>query len=268
MAHPTLKSARPHPKIVDLAQAIKSIAQTRHRFSRYAEQVFRSLQFAFLPGNCLLCGCLSRRRIDLCEVCEQRLPWNHHSCNGCAMPLDRELVGLCDQCRVRRLAFDSARAPFLYQDEIARVLSQAKFRAGFTGLALLSELCAPHFARETEKPDMLVPVPLSWQRMMARGFNQSALLARDMGRRLGTPVRFGLLKRRRNTRAQSGLSRRARLKNLVGAFEVRQPLCGQRVALIDDVITTGATALAATKALKKAGASRVVVWACARTPNS
>ena len=206
--------------------------------------------------------------MDLCEVCEQRLPWNHHACDGCAMPLGRELVGLCDQCRARRLAFDSARAPFLYQDEIARVLSQAKFRAGFTGLALLSELCAPHFAIETEKPDMLVPIPLSWQRMMARGYNQSALLARDMGRRLGTPVRLGLLRRRRNTRAQSGLSRRARLKNLVGAFEVREPLCGQRVALIDDVVTTGATALAATKALKKAGASRVVVWACARTPNS
>ena len=230
--------------------------------------MFRSLQFSLLPGVCHLCGLPSRRAIDLCKICEQALPWNFRACAGCAMPLDRELVGLCDQCRVRRLAFDSARAPFLYQDEIARVLSQAKFRAGFTGLALLSELCAPHFARETEKPDMLVPVPLSWQRMMARGFNQSALLARDMGRRLGTPVRLGLLKRRRNTRAQSGLSRRERLKNLVGAFEVREPLSDQRVALIDDVITTGATALAASKALKKAGASRVGVGACARTPNS
>ncbi len=144
---------------------------------------------------------------------------------------------------------------------------RAKFKVGLTGLALVSELSAAQAALVREKPDLLVPVPLAWRRMVERGFNQSALIARHYGRHLGIPVCSRTLRRKRHTRAQSGLSRRARLKNLVGAFEARGDLGGQTVALVDDVLTTGATALAASKALKKAGAKKVFVWVCARTPD-
>lgn len=204
--------------------------------------------------------------MDLCEFCEQDLPWNIHACAGCALPIDSSVMGLCHRCRDRPLAFDGVCAPFLYQDEISRLLARAKFKAGLTGLAMVSELCATRLLLERERPDELIPVPLSWQRMVSRGFNQSALIARHYGHRLGIPVRHGRLKRRRHTRAQSGLSRRARLRNLVGAFQARGDLSGKRVALVDDVLTTGATALAASKVLKRAGAEEVFVWVCARTP--
>ncbi len=224
------------------------------------------LLYGFLPGNCLLCGSPSRRAMDLCESCEQDLPWNVHACAGCALPLPGSVMGLCDRCRNRQLAFDGVCAPFLYQDEISRLLTRAKSNTGLTGLALVSELCATRFSLERERPDALIPVPLSWQRMVARGFNQAALIARHYDRRLGIPVRHDVLRRRRHTPKQSGLSRRARLRNLVGAFEARGNLSGQSVALVDDVLTTGATALASSKALRKAGAKSVVVWVCARTP--
>lgn len=228
--------------------------------------MFQKLQFALLPGTCLLCGLPSYRAMDLCQVCELRLPWNLRACVGCALPLNERLIERCDQCRSRRLVFDQVNAPFLYEGEVARLLAQGKFHAGFTGLALVSDLCASQFASEREMPDVLIPVPLSWRRTLSRGFNQAALVALRLGRTLGITANPSLLKRRRHTRAQSGLTRRARLKNLVGAFQAQGSLLGQHVALVDDVMTTGATALAASKALKKAGASRVVVWVCARTP--
>lgn len=230
--------------------------------------MFKTLQFALLPGNCLLCGVPSRREMDLCESCEEDLPWNTQACPACALPMTGRAFGACDQCRGRKLLTDAVCAPFLYEGEIARLLSRAKFQAGLTGLALISELCATRLREEREMPEVLIPVPLSWQRMMARGFNQSSLIARHYGRRLGVPVKDGLLKRRRHSRAQSGLSRRGRLRNLVGAFEARGDLTGRRVALVDDVLTTGATALAASKALRRAGAEKVVVWVCARTPEA
>ena len=229
--------------------------------------MLKTLQFALLPGNCLLCGSPSRRAMDLCEPCAQDLPWNTHACAGCALPMDSAVKGLCERCRHRQLAFDGVCAPFLYQDEISRLLSRAKFQAKLTDLALVSELCATRLILEPEMPDELIPVPLSWRRMVTRGFNQASLIASHYGRRLGIPVRHDLLKRRRHTLAQSGLSRRARLRNLVGAFETRGDLSGKSVALVDDVLTTGATVLAASKALRKAGAKRVVVWVCARTPD-
>lgn len=228
--------------------------------------MLKTLQYALLPGNCLLCGSPTRRAMDLCEPCEQDLPWNTHACPACALPIAATAIGLCDQCRHRRPATDAVCAPFLYQGEIARLLSRAKFQAGLTGLALVSELCATRLWSECQMPAGLIPVPLSWQRMMARGFNQSTLIARHYARHLDIPVIDGLLKRRHNTKAQSGLSRRARLRNLVGAFEARGDLSGQSVALVDDVLTTGATVLAASKALRRAGAEKVVVWVCARTP--
>ena len=228
--------------------------------------VLKNLQFALLPGNCLLCGLATRRAMDLCEPCEQNLPWNLLACAACALPIQG--VGLCDLCLDRKPVFDAVCAPFLYRDQIARLLSRAKFKAGLTDLALVSELCADRFALERPAPDVLIPVPLSWRRMAARGFNQSALLARHYGRRLRIPVRHGALKRRRHTMAQSGLTRRARLRNVAGAFEAGCDLSGKRVALVDDVFTTGATALAASKVLRKAGASRISVWVCARTPDA
>jgi ComF family protein len=113
--------------------------------------------------------------------------------------------------------------------------------------------------------DVIVPMPLHWMRRWQRGFNQSELLARDLQRRTGIPwVRA--IKRKRATPAQAGLTRAERRDNVAGAFEVRKQAAirGKHVLLVDDVITTGATASACASILKRAGARRVSVLTLAR----
>jgi ComF family protein len=113
-----------------------------------------------------------------------------------------------------------------------------------------------------ERFDAIVPVPMHWMRRWRRGFNQSDLLARTLARRTGLPV-VKALSRSRATRAQAGLSHRARRANVSRAFRAR-PVEGKRILLIDDVMTTGSTAAACALALKKAGATRVTLLTVAR----
>jgi len=109
-------------------------------------------------------------------------------------------------------------------------------------------------------------MPLTSRRLRERGFNQAAEIARVVARSLRVPCPLRALERTRDAPPQSRLGRRARRANLRGAFRCRIRLSGRRVALVDDVITTGATAHAAAQALRRAGASRVDIWVVARTP--
>jgi ComF family protein len=113
-----------------------------------------------------------------------------------------------------------------------------------------------------ERFDCIVPVPLHWRRRWKRGFNQSEFLARALARRSGIPM-VKALARSRSTKAQAGLSNHARRQNVMKAFRAR-PVPGKRILLIDDVMTTGATATACALALKRAGAARVALLTVAR----
>ena len=116
-----------------------------------------------------------------------------------------------------------------------------------------------------DRPDILIPVPLHHLRMLKRGFNQAYELAGHIGRSLDIPVLAGSLRRHKSTKAQSGLNRKQRRKNVRGAFYWhgrRKP--GLHVALVDDVMTTGTTVTECARVLKKAGAERVDVWVAAR----
>ena len=121
-------------------------------------------------------------------------------------------------------------------------------------------------ARGEPRPDLLLAPPLSGARLRERGFNQAHELARTVGRELGLRAPFQGLSRRRETAPQPGLGREARRANLTGAFECRLDLQGLRVAIVDDVLTTGATADAFAQVLLRAGARMVDVWVVARTP--
>jgi ComF family protein len=114
-------------------------------------------------------------------------------------------------------------------------------------------------------PDFIVPVPLHTRRLLKRGFNQAAEIARWVSQTMNIPRNFRLVRRVRNTPGQAGLSRRARLQNMHGAFSLAAPVAGARVALLDDVITTTATVAALANLLKQGGAREVQVWAPART---
>ena len=117
---------------------------------------------------------------------------------------------------------------------------------------------------KNDKPEVLLPVPLHWWRQWQRGYNQSALIGRTLSRELGIPMDENLLKRCKATPPQSRLDRRTRKKNLRNAFSLNEHHY-RHVALLDDVVTTGATAEAITRALMRSGVETVEIWAICRT---
>ena len=151
------------------------------------------------------------------------------------------------------------------QEVVDRLLPRYKFHRDLASGRLLAQLMARAFAG-CERPQALVPVPLHPARLRQRGYDQALELARPVATLLGLPLRAGLLQRVRATPAQSQLDAPARRRNLRGAFQAASQSLPAHVALVDDVMTTGATLHAAATALRKAGVARVDAWICARVP--
>jgi ComF family protein len=149
---------------------------------------------------------------------------------------------------------------------LAAAIQDLKYRRHRAVAATLGTLLAEHYPFAEDA--LLVPVPLHRSRLRTRGFNQALLLARALGRRRGLPVVAKALARVRATTAQSGLGASERRRNLQGAFVVRRPgaIRGHSVVLIDDVLTTGATADGCARALRAAGATTVDVYTVGRAP--
>jgi ComF family protein len=156
-------------------------------------------------------------------------------------------------------------APFRYRYPLDVLIRELKYHdrlacVRFLGGALADEVRA----RRSDLPERLLPVPLHWRRCIARGFNQSLEIARVVGARLNIPVDRGIVRRVRATPAQAGLPAAERRRNLRNAFLVAKvPPC-KRVAIVDDVVTTGATAREISRALRRAGIEDVQIWAVAR----
>jgi ComF family protein len=174
-------------------------------------------------------------------------------------PLDEE--GRCALCRGGLRGFDAAYSFGAYEGALRRIVHLFKYGKIRTLAAPLGRLMARTLPRD-ESFDVIVPVPLYWRRRLQRGFNQAELLALGLSRTTGIPVARAL-RRVQATTTQAGLSHSARRRNVTGAFRSR-PMAGNRVLLIDDVMTTGSTATACALALKRAGAKRVALLTVAR----
>lgn len=163
--------------------------------------------------------------------------------------------------------FQQVVAPFAFEPPAADLIRAIKFGGDLVANRVLATLLASEIAARYDDPlpAVIVPVPLHWRRLVLRGHNQAALIARTLGRLLGVPVEFDGVRRIRATRAQTGLDRAARQRNLVRAFACRVPVTDRTVAVVDDVMTTGATLTAMVHCLKSSGASAVHVWTLART---
>jgi ComF family protein len=183
----------------------------------------------------------------------------------------------CGFCRIEAYDFDFARSYGLYSAPLRDAILHLKFRRrerwGFWLGELLFPLWGSLAPQMGDPPRVLIPVPLHFTRERERGFNQAELLARGLWRRLRKArlpdlpqFEVGCLRRRRATPSQSGLDHRARMENVRRAFEVCRPerIRGRSVVLVDDVMTTGATASACARALKRAGAMKVILLTLAR----
>ena len=167
-------------------------------------------------------------------------------------------------CRRGVSGFDAAYSFGFYEDELRRLIHLFKYGRVQTLAKPLGRLLALALPRQQEF-DLIVPMPLHWRKRWQRGFNQSALLASEISRRVNLPVR-NALRRIRPTAAQAGLTNAKRRLNVSGAFRARKrrALNGKRVLLVDDVMTTGATAASCARALKLAGARQVTLLTLAR----
>ena len=225
---------------------------------------------ALLPRHCVMCG-LPGGRGNLCAACRADLPRPGNVCATCALPIGSDQETLCGQCLRKPPPWDRVEAALAYRFPVDRLVCRFKFSRDFAcGHMLGCELVAAIRATALEPPELLVPVPLHRLRHLGRTFNQADLLARHVGHALALPVSSSLLLRVRRTRAQSGLDAAGRKRNTRGAFRcdrrAGQALAGRHVALVDDVMTTGATLLECTRTLRRAGAARVSVWVAARAP--
>lgn len=216
--------------------------------------------------DCHLCGV--RSDACLCRNCRRDLPYRTlRGCPRCAAQTSAGQV--CGACLADAPAFDDTVAAFGYAFPLDRLLQSYKFNENLSltavfSASLLAAVRRDLLQRGSAPPDRVVPLPLARKRLAGRGFNQSALLAEIAARELGIPYApHGLLKVR-DTPPQAGLDREARLKNVRGAFDCGESLSGLRIAIVDDVMTTGATLSEAAKALKKAGASWISAWVVAR----
>ncbi|MCR4468525.1 ComF family protein [Burkholderia sp. SCN-KJ] len=237
-----------------------------------------------LPNRCALCGNLSHPVI--CSACDAAY-WNEARlrCDVCAVPLGvgrpRAARGRhggagsasayrCEACRATPPPFDATLALADYRAPLDGLARGLKFHAR---LALGAEFAArlaqriddTDALRATGGFDVIAPVPLSHGRLVARGYNQAWAIARPLARRLGVRADAALLARVAETAPQSRLDRRARRDNVRAAFAVAGDLTGRHVALVDDVMTSGATLAAAAQALKAAGAARVTNLVALRT---
>ena len=170
----------------------------------------------------------------------------------------------CPACTARPPPLDGTHAAFDYAFPLDRLLPRLKFHRDFAAGRVLAQCMAERFAA-LPRPQALVPVPLHRGRLRQRGYDQALELARPLAKTLDLPLQAGLLQRCRATRAQSRLDADARGRNLRGAFRVdTRATLPAHVALVDDVMTTGATLHAAAETLRAAGVARVDAWVCAR----
>ena len=217
------------------------------------------------PARCAACD--SAGESPFCGVCAETLVPLPAGCPVCGVPQDESLLPAlkprrCPHCRARPPGFAFATAPYLHGGALAEAIHRLKYENRedvAAALGVLFEACA------APKSDVLVPIPLHPRRLRQRGYDQAKLLADALGKRFRIPVSL-LLRRVRDTGQQVGRDRACRERGVRGAFAAAGDVTGARICLVDDVLTTGATASAAGFALLRAGAARVEVRTLARAP--
>jgi ComF family protein len=221
-----------------------------------------------LASQCEVCRGWGRDR--LCADCLEQFAAQAPRCRGCALRLGVEL-DRCGECLREPPPFERTVCVADYGFPWDALLAAFKFQGRVELAGVLADrLAAAVRAAGPPLPDLVAPVPLAAARLAERGYNQAWELARRVAGRLGVAAHAEALLRVGSATHQGDLPRAQRLQNLRGAFVVeprhRGWVAACRVALVDDVMTTGATAREAAQALKRGGAAAVEVWVLARTP--
>lgn len=220
-----------------------------------------------LPTCCILCKERHQNPNNLCSDCLKNLPWKTASFIRCASTLTHKNdCMLCGYCIQATPIISNTHALFDYAEPINVLINQLKFSHRLAVAKCLGILWAQKLLQEEsiQKPNYIIPVPLHYKRLRERTFNQAIEITRPISQALKIPIVTTGISRKKNTKAQAMLSRKERAKNIKGAFTVTRNLTGSHVVIIDDVITTGNTITTLANEVKKAGASRIDAWCCAK----
>lgn len=242
------------------------------------------LGFLFPPA-CVLCGerlgCAHPHRPHispsvgqrLCAGCYADLPFNHHACSCCAIPLPADYAAespqhrLCADCLQQPPPFQHSLSAFVYGQPLEWMIQQFKFNAQLMYAPLFAALWLDYQQMQPEPaalPEALLPMPLHPARLRQRGFNQSLMLAAGLSKALQIPLNTQHCQRIRDTPHQTGKTAQQRRRNIKGAFEFVNKPRYRHLAIVDDVVTTGSSVSELTRQLKRAGVQRVDVWSLAR----
>lgn len=219
-----------------------------------------------LQQQCLLCQCAIAETtaiFGLCKDCYQAMPAAEPCCRRCGLPTAIS-VDACGQCLQKPPPFDCTVLCTPYNPDVQQLIYRLKQQHDMAACRLLADWLARQINTEPVPLDVLLPVPMHWQRQLWLGNNHSQLLAQSLARRLRIPCQKHWLKKQRKTLPQRGLSAAQRRRNLRHAFSVTGDVRGQCIGIVDDVMTTGSTMNTLAGILKKAGAKAVYALVIAR----
>jgi ComF family protein len=227
------------------------------------------LDFA-LPPRCAGCGTIVADVHSFCTDCWTQIAFlGETGCTVCGLPLQATEASTCGVCLSKPPRIARTRAAVAYDDLSRGLAIRLKYGRKVAIARTMARYMAPLVGSSSDL--LLVPVPLHRTRLWQRGFNQSALVARELSRRLKVPANPVALRRSRRTPPLKGMSPLQRRKTVAGAFHVadKAAVAGKTVILIDDVLTTGSTAEACARTLQRAGAARVelITWARVLRPS-
>lgn len=214
------------------------------------------------PSICVLCNQFHRDQTAVCIDCINLLTPLGHQCSQCAYPLPDSDFKICGYCIKQRPHYDKAYIAYPFEEPLRRLLHQFKYE---NGLYLTSFLC--HLmvnSIQNLSADCLIPVPMHPKRLRERGYNHALVLAKALAKKIKCRYDYSCCQKTVNTPTQASLNGKQRQKNLQKAFKASS-VPYQHVILVDDLLTTGATANELAYTLKKAGVQKVDLWCCART---
>lgn len=241
------------------------LARRNTSVTPYYKSIAPQQRLLTLP--CLLCHeRLTDTASGFCTTCTDALPWHSAGCPICAAT-STSTQQPCGACQKNPPPFKTTQAIFRYSKPIDRIIQRLKYHRQLHLLRLLSDIMAKHLhaTKAHRQIDLIVPIPLHNARLRARGFNQALEIAKPIARRLNISLDDNLCRRIRNTKSQAALKYSTRHKNMRDAFATTHKLKGLRIAIIDDVMTSGSTLRAAAHCLRQAGAQEIRAWVIART---
>lgn len=237
---------------------MNSLTSVRYHLTHLISQLYSK----HIPTPCLLCGSNAQQSC-LCLQCFASLPMLGQHCQHCAMPIS--LGEYCGQCLTKPPIRHRTHSLFRYTSPIDRLIGDMKYHGQLQLTDYFANQLSRYIQQKNEtKPQLLIPIPLHPKRLRQRGYNQSVELAKTLSKQLNIPLDNTALIRIKNTLPQTQLPYSKRKQNMKSAFQCQQHSLPDRIALIDDVVTTGHTADMAAKACLKRGAKNVELWTIAR----